>query len=265
MLSVTDMDINIIDQESCSKLIMSNGNSLYSTQIYGDIDTINKLKQSSSFKALTNKKPWPVKKQKLLKASTSSPFKLRPIIINSNTNFDDNDEKNLNIAPSVNSDGKEEFQCPICKFSFSRLYDLKRHCRTHTADRPFGCKYCGNMFKRKKTLKLHIRIHTGEKPYRCPICNYSSTQSQNVYKHIRIHTGEKPFKCDQCNKRFSEKQGLKLHSTIHDSKQFRCKYCPNFYSRRDTLRAHMYEKHKTERDREYEAIVAEVIELNSSK
>ncbi|XP_027204273.1 uncharacterized protein LOC113797996 [Dermatophagoides pteronyssinus] len=260
------MDENIDDIRSCSKLIMCNGNTLYTTRIYGDLDTINKLKQSSKVKTPIKRCVQPL--PSTAGTSLSLKSKLKPIIVNSNKNDDDDDTtdimgKNLDIVPTLNADGKEEFKCPICKFTFVRLYDLKRHCRTHTADRPFACKYCGNMFKRKKTLKLHIRIHTGEKPYRCPLCSYSSTQSQNVYKHIRIHTGEKPFKCDQCDKRFSEKQGLKLHRTIHEAKQFCCKYCPNFYSRRDTLRAHMYEKHKTERDREYEAIVAEVIELNA--
>jgi hypothetical protein len=48
-------------------------------------------------------------------------------------------------------------QCDICFKSFSRKYDLIRHRRIHTGDKPYVCKVCGKGFTRSDHRDLHIR------------------------------------------------------------------------------------------------------------
>ena len=87
------MDENIEDIRSCSKLIMCNGNTLYTTRIYGDLDTINKLKQSSKVKTPIKRCVQPL--PSTAGTSLSLKSKLKPIIVNSNKNDDDDDTTDI--------------------------------------------------------------------------------------------------------------------------------------------------------------------------
>ena len=48
-------------------------------------------------------------------------------------------------AVSSNGEGKR-FSCPYCGQAFSRKYDMQKHSRKHTGDKPYKCGVCGRQF-----------------------------------------------------------------------------------------------------------------------
>ncbi|XP_061073462.1 zinc finger protein 717-like [Conger conger] len=47
-----------------------------------------------------------------------------------------------------------------CKTSFSSVWDLRIHQRTHTSMKPYLCSDCGKSFRQKGLLVVHHRRHT---------------------------------------------------------------------------------------------------------
>ena len=56
--------------------------------------------------------------------------------------------------------GKGEWACPFCPRIMRDSYDIKKHIRIHTGEKPFQCSICGQKFNRKEILKTHQqKIH----------------------------------------------------------------------------------------------------------
>ena len=48
-------------------------------------------------------------------------------------------------AAAPSGEGKR-FSCPYCGQAFSRKYDMQKHSRKHTGDKPYKCGVCGRQF-----------------------------------------------------------------------------------------------------------------------
>ncbi|XP_042306571.1 zinc finger protein 436-like [Sceloporus undulatus] len=105
--------------------------------------------------------------------------------------------------------------CQDCGKAFQYKFELVKHYRTHTGEKPFECLACGKRFFQSTHLNAHLRIHTGEKPYECPKCGRSFNRRSTLTEHLRIHTGEKPYKCLQCGESFRWRPYLTKHQRIH--------------------------------------------------
>ena len=119
------------------------------------------------------------------------------------------------------------FHCNSCEYKSTSKYDLVKHKRTRTADRPFECSQCPYSSATPSNLKRHMRIHTREKQFQCSECSYTCARSDTLYKHMRKHTGEKPYECDECQYTCAQKYSLHLHKQQKHTleKLFKCSKC----------------------------------------
>ena len=76
--------------------------------------------------------------------------------------------------------------CPYCNKIFRNAYDLQRHVRVHTKEKPFSCPECSKSFSEAGNLKQHVKtVHHGEKPHQCPHCYQSFGYSSHLIRHLK--------------------------------------------------------------------------------
>ncbi len=131
---------------------------------------------------------------------------------------DSADRHRITVIP-----GKKRLRhrCTVCQRSFQSTFNLKRHIRTHTGERPYACDWddCDKRFTTAQSVATHKRTHSGEKPYACDWdgCDQRFAQVCHLTIHKRTHTGEKPHTCDWdgCDKRFAQAVHLTTHKRTH--------------------------------------------------
>ena len=52
-------------------------------------------------------------------------------------------------------------------------------------EKKFACSWCGQAFTRKYDMEKHTRMHTGDKPYQCGICAKKFVQVGSLAVHMR--------------------------------------------------------------------------------
>ncbi|XP_020776375.2 zinc finger protein 90 homolog isoform X1 [Boleophthalmus pectinirostris] len=117
--------------------------------------------------------------------------------------------------------------CSICAKGFRAEWQLKRHMRVHTGERPFSCSVCGRSFSRKDALRGHVAIHTGRTlsgagTKTCQICGKIFRSANHLRRHMTVHTGEKPFSCSVCGRSFSRGESLRKHMDAHTARNECC-------------------------------------------
>lgn len=79
------------------------------------------------------------------------------------------------------------------------------------------CNICQKDFITKWELLKHERVHSGERPYVCNICQKGFSVKAYLVEHERVYSGERPFICNVCEKSFVLKRSLVKPKRLHDS------------------------------------------------
>lgn len=116
----------------------------------------------------------------------------------------------------------EQFKCKVCGEHFPSIKEWGTHVKSmckneeqfKKAKELLKCKECGKCFSSKFNLKRHSRVHTGEKPFQCEECGNSFTYKVQLLKHQITHAVKKPFECEDCGLKFSSESYLTIHSKI---------------------------------------------------
>jgi len=71
---------------------------------------------------------------------------------------------------------------------------------------------CHKTFSRLYSLRAHQRSHSTHRPYRCTVCPASFARNHDLKRHIKLHD-KKAWKCEGCHKIFSRRDAIKRHKT----------------------------------------------------
>jgi hypothetical protein len=93
--------------------------------------------------------------------------------------------------------GKNEttYTCPKCTSSFTRVYNLKSHVRSHQNFRPFKCSSCPATFSRNHDLTRHEKIHNMAKPFSCKFCGKTFSRKDALRRHEKMDLQGKKTHC----------------------------------------------------------------------
>ncbi|XP_032513610.2 zinc finger protein 721 [Danaus plexippus] len=135
-------------------------------------------------------------------------------------------------------DGKQ-WQCDVCRKSFTTKYFLKKHKRLHTGETPYACNQCNKTFTFQQSYHKHLLYHNDEKPHTCTFCGRAFKELSTLHNHQRIHTGEKPFACETCGKCFRQRVSYLVHRRIHTGAMpYKCTACEKSFRYKVSQRTH---------------------------
>ncbi|KAF8895739.1 hypothetical protein CPB84DRAFT_1782342 [Gymnopilus junonius] len=83
---------------------------------------------------------------------------------------------------------------------------------------------CRKTFSRLYSLRAHQRSHSTHRPYRCGVCPASFARNHDLKRHIRLHE-KKAWKCEGCHKIFSRRDAIKRHKTGTKNRGPRSEIC----------------------------------------
>ncbi|XP_058059016.1 zinc finger protein Xfin [Anopheles bellator] len=139
----------------------------------------------------------------------------------------------------LSHDNPKQWECEVCRKSFTTKYFLKKHNRLHTGEMPYTCTICNKSFTFQQSYHKHLLYHSDEKPHACTVCGRSFKELSTLHNHERIHSGEKPFACETCGKCFRQRVSYLVHRRIHTGLMpYKCSGCDKSFRYKVSQRTH---------------------------
>ncbi|XP_061880449.1 zinc finger protein Xfin-like [Entelurus aequoreus] len=137
--------------------------------------------------------------------------------------------------------GKRKIVCSICNKRVTRVRDLHRHQKTHTAKAErFSCSVCGKSYCYKSMFTRHVEKHTVGKTFSCSVCIRTFSLESAMVAHMAKHSGDTAYECSVCFQGFIYRSDLIQHMEIHKGdKPFPCHVCGKRFFRNSVLSSHM--------------------------
>ena len=89
----------------------------------------------------------PIKSKRVVKQNAKSPKK---VVEKSDTEEEEEEEES--------SDDEMKFKCEFCDRGFKRKYDMEKHSRKHTGDKPYKCGICGKQVRKFIVFKTTTNL-----------------------------------------------------------------------------------------------------------
>ena len=102
-------------------------------------------------------------------------------------------QQELIDTPNCKEGSISNYKCPQCPYKTSRIYNFRRHRRTHSKTKQFKCQECQKGFVDQNYLKLHVTTnhgHDGGKPTRflCDDCGRNLSSINSLQRHqLKLH------------------------------------------------------------------------------
>ncbi|KAM8715759.1 hypothetical protein ACLKA7_002755 [Drosophila subpalustris] len=134
------------------------------------------------------------------------------------------------------------YVCEYCAKEFSKTYDLIRHRRSHTKEKPYPCSLCLKSFATKSKLNEHQRRqHATPMKYVCSNCNASYASKSRLQKHLNEeqHGHHLDAQQRQATDPLVTRLVQLLPQPVVSHRSFKCVYCEKQFNRKFNCRTHM--------------------------
>ena len=143
----------------------------------------------------------------------------------------------------------EDNICHVCSKSFSNVYTLKTHIKTHTQEK-VQCEICSESVF---ALKSHVKRRHGERKHET--CSKCGIEVKLISKHEKLcnmseeerfqYREKMKVQCEHCSKVLANKFKLTRHLRSAHSKErlLQCNFCDHKDSRTDNLKTHIKNNH----------------------
>jgi len=178
---------------------------------------------------------------------------------------------------------EKKFECLFCSTTCTDQFNMTRHLRCHSGEKPYKCEFCGFRTSYSSNLKMHLftfheKITEPRKfkpsprniPCTNPECEKKFASSRGLAVHLKFHTSAKNFECNQCSVKFVTKSQLMFHRRVHFTladdlkfqlqieqeeqltENFICSKCNKKYQRRGGWLRHRWTHFDKEKEMEME-------------
>jgi len=140
--------------------------------------------------------------------------------------------------------------CDQCDKKYFTSAHLREHINSaHSTTGPVICSACPYTTLCERNLKTHFNLQHAEKHILCTECSFTTTQDYRLKEHAKKdHTDEEDWpKCPEvdCSYKNWDANAVKNHFIkVHEGIKFKCEICPNEFSEKANMQAHMLKIHK---------------------
>lgn len=127
-------------------------------------------------------------------------------------------EKEEGSNTDTTKDRMSNLKCLICKTTFAKLTQYRKHVLEHRNAKKFKCEQCNASYNMEDNFKLHMAIHTKGPPC-CPLCDRKFQRMASLKAHLIVHQVDETIACIKCMTEFEKEEDLDAHMKTHDKEE----------------------------------------------